>query len=83
MYGEIVTLYEIAVHFRDINISARGRGKPLPYDCVVLFPQPLLFFYSCGTFWKMRAMGESEETTRVLFPPARALRAMSRARMNS
>ena len=31
MYGEIVTFYEFAVHFCDINISARGRGKPLPY----------------------------------------------------
>ena len=40
MYGEIVIFYEIAVHFCIFNISVRGRGKPLPYACGVLFSQP-------------------------------------------
>ena len=31
MYGEIVSIHEIAVLFCNLDISTRGRGKPLPY----------------------------------------------------
>ena len=31
MYGEIVSIYEIAVLFCNFDISTRGWGKPLPY----------------------------------------------------
>ena len=50
MYGKIVTFYEFAVHFCVFNISARGRGKHLPYgvdgDCTLIRTFPI--WRHCG-----------------------------------
>ena len=46
MYGEIAIYYEIAVHFYNFNIPARGRGKPLPYDSEGLFHSPVFYVKS-------------------------------------
>ena len=51
MYGEIVAAYEIAVHFFAVyNISAHGRGKPLPYGFIPTFFATYCLFSQCIQF---------------------------------